>query len=178
MKSIIYITSLFIFIACNSDEKESVKIRNQVKYYSGKTIAFSDSLILLHNNKIKTLSESKLFKQEPKIITFINGGCATCINEIVVWDEFQKELMKKNKEDNLFFIITNINLSLFKKMYYPEIPLEYQIILDSSSSFIRTNHLLGLTLSNTLLLNTNNEIHFIGNPTINDKIFKIYLNEL
>ncbi len=176
MKRILCFLSVVLLIACDSQSNKNLKIENQINDFYGKSITFSDSLILIVKDNIQTISKSNLLANNNKIVTIVNGSCPSCLNEIAQWLDFHKCLNEKTGIDNLYFILTNIDYSYFKKIYSQNIPFEFQIIIDEENIFIHDNILYGLNISNTILLDNENKIKFIGDPIGNEEISNIYLS--
>lgn len=175
-RTIFFIVITCIFSCSTSNNKTNIK--EQINYYTDREITIPDTLSFYYKNKKLPIENSMIFSKMPKVISIINGGCSKCVQEIVKWEEFNQILIDKGFHTSLYIIITNISDTFFQKVYYPELPIDFYIIIDENNLFLKHNGLLGLTVSNTIFLNSTNKIKFIGSPLNNNKILNIYKNEL
>jgi hypothetical protein len=176
--NLIWLLIVSAFFSCKYHVKEKSIIEDQVKEFSGKSIVFSDSLILISRGESMFFYEANTQAKNKKVLTIINGECNSCIDEILMWDEFYMTMIDKTKKNDLYFVILNVNLENFLKVYFDELPYYFNFIIDENNHFIQDNNLHRLSISNTLFLNELNIVTFIGSPVNNSKIFNIYIDNL
>lgn len=169
---------LLLFFGCNIIRKEKRQILREYKFFYQKKIEFQDSLFLIKNDTTYKLCDSGLNDAKPRIITIISGSCELCIEKMVQWIDFRNQLIESFGYDMVYFILEDFNFNYFKKVYYPLIPNELQLIVDEKGILSKNNGLNDLIISKTLLINSNNEIKLIGSPIESDEMANLFLKEI
>ncbi len=177
MNKIKYIFIIILLIGCNSKRKRK-NIEMELQPFFGKEIVFPDDLVLFTKDKQFPINQSILFKKESKIITIINGNCASCVESILKWESFRNSIIDKSKIDKVFFVIENSDLAFFSKVYSSSIPYNCQLVFDDKGYFIEKNELNKLRITNTFLLDSYNKIKLIGDPLISSELMSLYMKNL
>lgn len=164
----------------NKDIKSNTNsnINSEANRFFGKEIIFSDSLKFLCKDVLSPINKSIIQSSESKIITIINGSCMSCIEEIHSWENIHKSLIDRFGTDKILFVFIETNIPFFRKIYYPEIPYDFQIIIDEDGHFIKDNGINNLIVFDSFLLDQYNRVKLIGNPIKNKDLFNLYLNNI
>ena len=160
-----------LILSCNGGNKINVK-KELNSWYGNKISLPNDSLI--RNTRGKYLNPKY---KTIKILTIINGDCSVCVDELKKW----KELIKRvdtSKVGFIFSVYSSDNLRGFKLLDRLEIHFDYPYFIDKNKEFIIKNKFSENKLFQTLLLNNNNEVILVGNPTTNKTIHKLYFEEI
>lgn len=170
---IISIVVLSIFtISCNRNKnKQFVKERegSSLILPEIKELLYKDSL---YKNKIP-------FHRAPlKITTFIWGDCHVCIKDLKKWEEFYN-IAKNNKKLQIHFYLYATDIKLFVNNLYTEEIHKFPLIIDQNFNYLENNNLPQKNKNfQTFLVDSNNKVILIGNPTLNNKLKKLYLEEI
>ncbi|MEL7587113.1 MAG: hypothetical protein AAGU19_10410 [Prolixibacteraceae bacterium] len=170
---------LVIVISCTIKNNSPEYKRNEeiVRYWYNREIIIPDSLILLKNKQI-CQSYKLRDTSENKIIALVSGDCQMCVQEIRNWIPFFKK-MKENKISNrLFFVIENIDIEYFKKMYSEDLPSDFEFYIDKKGKFSSINHFPQENMYKTVLLDRSNKIKLIGSPVSNKQFWNLYFDNL
>jgi len=177
---IILIILQIVIHSCNYVKKKEAfnKIYNDFEQLYGNTLILPDSLNILFNNKIIPCNESGVFIGEFFIVSRIGGSCSRCIQELKTWKEEFMNKVDTSRLKFLFYIYTD-DYRLFKNIIYPDIQIDYPLIIDKNNEFLFINHLPeNDTRFHTFLLNENYQIILIGSPLHNRELETLYLNEI
>lgn len=189
-KIILYISFILIISACSAKEQDTELTQALQLYesYIGRTIVLPDTEKLLAlGDHIPEASAMFVNAEEDKrytITTLINGdgnssGCITCVMDLQRWLPVLEEVQKYPEIDINFYLYTS-DLELFLNALYPSITIPHPILADTANLYIEYND---LSLSNTnhyltFLLNSNNEIIALGDPSDNENILNMYLETI
>lgn len=168
-KVLLFIVILFCF-SCN-DEKQ--KLRKSLKEFRSNKIKITYPL------KSYSITNGWDFytpKHKFQLVSYIDGTCPMCLNELGLWNEYITN--HHEKLDYLLFVkCLNINDI---KYFLEQIDYTYEIIPDTSDIFLKQNILVRDEQFHTFLMDTNKNVHVVGNPTqikaIDELIWK-YINE-
>lgn len=163
-----------IVIACKHSETE--KILNSLV---GQRVILPKNMIVLKENLIYYNDTFNLIKKDLKIITHIYGSCGVCINNLNKWKNVL-DTLKDFKNISLLFIVYTDNIDYFKKLFYPEIKLNYPLIIDTLNFFYKSNKLYNYENIHyqTFLVDKDNKIILVGNPAISQKVRDLYLKTI
>lgn len=149
-----------------------------VKEYSGKQIRVPDSLLILYDGELTQPGKFDLFSGEYKICTSIDGDCSDCVSDLEKWRALVDSINVNNNVKFLFYINTT-NLKTFIQQLYPNISLEYPLIIDTLNLYCTLNHISNDDkLHNSFLLNRENKVLISGNPIKGDAIKRLYYSEV
>ena len=70
------------------------------------------------------------------------------------------------------------NLDEFREYRYPKEIHNYPLILDFTNQYLKENDLTKWSRYKTFLLDKNNKVLLVGNPTYNKKLMKLYKQEI
>lgn len=177
---IFFLPLMPVWISCNSSQV--VRIDDMQNFYTeeciGKKIDIPDSLLVLINNNQEYIHETNILAKRFMIITLIyNSDCAKCdYIKINAWKDYLKKL-DQYKNIGLVVIYCGYN-EYFKRIIYPEIAFSSPVILDRECVFISRNKLPDSEEFNTLLLDENNKVLLIGDPTQNAETERLYINKI
>ncbi|NBA86999.1 hypothetical protein GVN16_14600 [Emticicia sp. CRIBPO] len=165
---------LLIIFSCQSKKKDWVSENEELL----NEIIDSEVIIpsSLKKAKIASFSNTKGEKRF-KIISYIDGTCVTCINNLLYWKEFNKNVILTDNDIELVLIVFTNDEDYFEKEYLIKYGLDLPIYYDRTNDFIVKNKLFDHRIQ-TLLLGSSNECLVLGNPAISKKIEKLYLNRI
>ena len=166
-----YIVGLF-FIFLLSCSQENKKIKDNLSQIIGQKVQLIDSL--RYYSQEKGFYKDSIMEQL-KIITFIDGGCGSCLYDLEKWKEIVA--LPKLKDIRFLFYVKCYNrnqlISVIK-----EINFTYPIIIDTSNQFYKVNNLKSDKTYQTFLVDKKNNILLVGNPLYSLQIKSLYLNTL
>jgi hypothetical protein len=157
---------------CKNSKEENLNLVNR---YNGTIVFFSDSLYLINKSDNMLVLDTLLGRQNEsfKIVNIINGECGKCMSYLKEW----KRIIDKYKTINIkfIFIVNTSDTAYFNKFIYPEINLQIPFYIDMEKKFVKTNNLdYPDDRIKTFLLDKNNKIIFMGNPTWSREIELLY----
>lgn len=172
-KFIIY--SYFILSFCVSCHPSKEQLTSLVQEWSNKEILFPPKMYftLFNNDTI----DYCISKSNYKIVVYIDStDCIDC--KILKWKAFIAEIdsLCNNDVQFLFFYQPRnpqkLNYILRKNKF------SYPICIDTNNQFYQLNKFLHQLEFHSFLINKNNRIKVIGNPTNNTYIKDLYIQEL
>jgi hypothetical protein len=179
LKIIFYCLALsFIFLSCKESERKEVN--SLLKEWIGKKLIFpSNQFASIMGDSTVLFSDYISDNSHWKIVFYADSlGCVSCDLNLLEWMDF----MEKAKE------LTNQRVDFFfyfapekKKDIISALKLEgfhYPVFIDTQKDFDRINQLPDNQKFRTFLLNAENEIVLIGNPTQGIEMEKLYYRVL
>jgi hypothetical protein len=161
--------------ACKENKKrtEAEKI---VAEWTGKTIQFPEdvSCNILGKDTVSGLC-SDLFQSEYKILLYVDSaGCSACRLKLFQWKQLIEEA-DSLFQDKLSFLLY-FQPKNRKEMYFlvRKDQFDYQIFIDLNNSINQLNHFPSKPEYQCFLLDKNNQVRMIGNPSLNPKIWELY----
>ena len=161
----IFLGSFILFIILFScQESKRSDIKNQQKNI------IDTSGLRLYNPFNITAPLKKTY-----ITSYINASCPSCINELNLWAEFQKEIKRRNNSDSTVFIPILFSKDdfifiqhLFSSGKINAMP--FYFLLDEKNRFLERNNFLknNSDFHNTVVIDSDDEVIYGGNP-ITDK---------
>lgn len=151
------------------DENWKMIAENAVKKYVGKKLIlpYADSV------NFNEYDYSTVCKLPIKVVIFVDADCSTCLLKIHFWNEFMQEL--KSAGYNKFQVIIYAYSSLEENLrYYMKSNWSHRWQFDKEKSFIGNNELYDRRLQ-TALLDAENKVLLIGDPLLNPKLRKLYI---
>jgi hypothetical protein len=162
------ISSCSFFESSSSKEITSMnkELTNLNKKYKDKKIDLSANLF---NKVFKNKKDGDL-----SMLIYYDANCTICFTKLKKWKDNLDYFKKTDKNLNIKFILysddslmTDINL---EKTNFPK----SLIVYDTDNSYLKKyEHVLEYPY-NTMLLNKNNEIIFIGSPQVSSNLRKHY----
>lgn len=166
------ICSIF-FCGCNTNKNR--EIENIVKQWSGKRIIIPD-LPFLRYGEIEVNYE---LRKGWKIVSYTDSvGCTTCNMNLLGWNSIIEEIYNKISDSLQFIFITNSD-DINKIRYITRSSgFDLPICVDKNGLFGKLNNINLDYRFSTFLLNENNEVVAIGNPTLYPSVNKLYIDLL
>jgi hypothetical protein len=167
---------LNVLLKNRSESRKAQKL--VVEKYLGKKLILPTELPILFKFNDSLLFGEKLFNNEYKICTSIWSDCIPCLYELMEWDTLINKLNVKGNVAFLFYTYTS-DYKLFMQNMYPEITIQYPIILDTLNLFCTLNNINpNNKLYNTFLINEDDKVILIGNPIKGEAIKQLYFNTI
>jgi len=169
------VLSLFIiifFFACNKEKGK------KVSQFMGDPLLLPEKSEVLYKDSLYKKDIPINNKAKLKISTLLWGDCHSCITDLKKWEELYQYVAKKNEVEILFYLYTS-DLEFFRRNLYNKEIHKYPLILDEKLKYIDENNLpFKNKVYQTFLLNSGNEVILVGNPINNDKLMKLYKQEI
>lgn len=173
MNTIISRFVLVLFIAflgsCTSKTKE---IKNNLSQIVGKRIQLIDSLNYYS-------PEKGFYKDSPKsqikIITYIDGGCGSCLYDLENWKRLI--ILPQLKDVSFMFYVKCYDRNQLISVLQ-EINFSYPVIVDATNRFYEVNNLNTDKTYQTFLVDGNNKVLIVGNPLYSKQIENLYLRNI
>ncbi|MDR0661525.1 MAG: hypothetical protein LBG19_12240 [Prevotellaceae bacterium] len=144
-----------------------------VEKWSGEKMPLPDSMYII---SFGTLDQYDITQKGNtlKVATFVDGSCSACMVNLAFWKDFMIKIYKERKDCRFYFFIDlpeyntqeNTNPLL-------EVGFECPWILDLGHSYFQKNEIYDPRLQ-TVLLNKNDEVILIGDPTLNEGLAQLY----
>lgn len=170
---------LIVFLVSKEKSNINPEYRKIIKANYNKNIIIPDSLIyLVRMKEINNNYKEEILRSSPyKIFVMVSGGCPPCTQEILQWAEFSDRLLAYNNL-KIYFVIRGTKLSYFKQTYASDIPIDDNILIDSSDLFVKINDLPYYRDLNTVLVNNENKILLIGNLVGNEALQNLFIETI
>jgi hypothetical protein len=172
----VFLIILFLIIFSCKDRQQISEAQKIVAEWVGKEIKFPDGVKCVYMGKDTTYSE--LIKPY-RILVYIDSiGCSSCKFKLSAWQDLMC--------DNSFLISNNVDfLFYFQPKKEEDITFllkverfKYPIYLDMKNEINRLNHFPNKIEYQCFLLDSNNKVLVIGNPTLNPKIWELYKKQI
>ncbi len=171
MKSIIYTVCIFGMLLCFTSCKKHSESEIR-KMISSKVNLDMESLEMIEG----ILQTEPFLLKDYKFIVYADSGeCMTCaIQEMHKWNLFSDSL-ERDYDISFMYILSpkkneyeNLKSDVLRKK------LAYSVFIDSSNQFAKMNkNILSKSIYHVFILDNNNNIIYVGDPRINDKLFNI-----
>lgn len=165
--------------ACNADTKLSYD--DEFNLLLNKKIVLPDSLGYIIDGQADKLSECKLYDNSYSVISIMSGDCDKCARKIRDWNSFVGQLERDSLNVNILFFININDSAYFFDHIYPliEMPKGVPLVLNYDLAFQHTNkYYTSVSDFHTMLLNPDDNIVLLGDPTINSKIKYMYIRKI
>ena len=167
------------FYSCKQNEKraEAEKI---VTEWMGKEIQFPKeySCNILGKDTTTALC-SDLFDKEYKVMLYVDSiGCTSCKLRLFQWNQLIEESdnLFKDKLSFLFFFHPKDKKEL--QFLLKRDRMDYSVFLDLEDKINQLNHFPEQQSYQCFLLDKDNKVVMIGNPTLNPKIWELYKEQI
>lgn len=139
-----------------------------------KIIRFNNHGIILPDTDMQDEStRSALSEHSPKIITFIDGRCNLCLDDLRVWHSLAKDSTFKSYGTEIIYCIASPDresLYTWTRLYPAK-----NIIIDPKRDFIKANNIeLTEKVLHAFLLDKDNKVILVGSPINNSKMWELY----
>ena len=170
----------FNYTACDylETQKELNKISRLLKGYDKEYIYLLDSTQILMNDIFEYSHFSEILRDRVKLVTIIdNLDCLKCYyTKFYSLTKLSEKL--KNHEHVVPIVVICGSYKYFWEVVYPEIDYSLPLIFDQECIFKVKNEFPDIEEFSTMLLDRNNKLLLVGDPTENDKIEKLYFNKI
>jgi hypothetical protein len=164
----VFLIILFsITFSCKNSEAQKI-----VAEWIGKEIKFPNGIKCFYMGKDTTCPG---FIKPYRVLVYIDSiGCSSCKFKLSAWQDLMR--------DSSFMIFNNVDfLFYFQPKKKEDITFllkierfKYPIYLDMKNEINRLNHFPNKIEYQCFLLDSNNKVLMIGNPTLNQKIWELY----
>lgn len=167
--TIIWIAALLLLISCSSNNSEQRAI---VEEWLGKEIVIPNDLkFQIQDTPINYDFNNADFK----IVTYIDStGCTNCKMRLKDWDAFINYCKSFVDLDVNFLMIIESDDYKDVKSLIRHNDFLHPVVFDKNGKY-NNNKINNEDLYNTFLLDRDNKVLAIGNPTVNPKIRDLYL---
>ena len=169
---IILFSFLILLISCKKDER-SQAIERVIKEWVGKTVVFPEN----YDCKIMgrdTLAQD-LFQKPYKILLYVDSmGCTNCKLQMPEWKKLihEADSIAPNQIGFLFFFYPKSIRELDYMLKRDE--FDYPVFVDESNEIDKKNQFPKGMSFQCFLLDKNNKVLVLGNPSINLQIWELY----
>jgi hypothetical protein len=156
-----------LFFTCCRENKQNLDAIQIVKEWTGKTIKLPDIEPLFVLNKDTVTTQS----QQYRILLYVDStGCTNCKTKLDIWKIYTEDLA--NVDFLFYFYPKNRKefLSLIRSVRFKNC----HIYIDDTDKLNKLNHFPNDFLFQCFLLDRNNKVLAIGNPTENPRIWELY----
>ena len=168
---------LLFFQSCINEKKyskdaESIFVKNII----GEKIIFSKSIKQIENEDSFVLNKQSKYN----VITYYDGDCGVCYLQLSKWSEFIKSLKRINNDISFKYILSG-NSKAVVKANLEEINFDLvNVYYDEKNEFVnKYPFLVDKRYENSsILIEKNNKIVYIGNPTVSNDILNKYIELL
>jgi len=170
--TILIVGTLLVLTTCGIDKNKSV-----ARQWIGKKIVFPTGLTCTKINDSTAFECSKMLSADYKIMVFIDStGCSSCKFRIFDWLQIMAEAdsIYSDKVSFLFFIPSNRDKELLELLARAK--WKCPVFIDNNNQLDELNHFNRNPYYQTLLLDHDNYVVSIGNPTYKISIWNLYKN--
>jgi hypothetical protein len=159
------ISIMCIFLSIYGCERNSHKENEKIiKEWIGKEIILPE----LYDN-----GNQNGFSDGLKIVAKINGNCYSCLINLRKWKPFMENIPHKEKMSFYFYLVIS-DSTVYKNLNKEEIHFDHPIIYDEYNKFQKENKLNSNSIFHVMLLDSNNRVLLIGDPTNNKNMEYLY----
>lgn len=172
-KIVLFLSLYITLISCNHAVQNPTlpkKYDSIQKVWNHRKIIFPDSLQFFRLRE--GADSNQILKSDVKLITYINGECSLCMEELKHWKKFVKDY-PKNKSLQLIIVIRSADFKYLDYMVSKE-KGNYTILYDKYNRFFETNDLPFDKFYQTMLLNKENQVITVGSPIYSKYLVKPY----
>jgi hypothetical protein len=170
-----------LFFACNKsgNSKEQIAIKSELETILGSTLKIPDSLTTYEPFEKYAFTAEEILNAEYRVFTFVDASCGSCIGKIDKWENFSIGLAKYNVPIAMI-CISDDNFELLKYFCETDAIKSYSFpfFLDHKNEYRSKNTFMTNGSYHTVLVNKDNEILMLGNPTRSQKISDLFFKEL
>lgn len=164
------INFLFIFIGCNSPEnRNNIQNRDFQTERYGQEIKFMMNAVIPYN--IDSCNEIPKLESSYKLVTYVNLQCDPCWGDFLNNKPYLESLNCLPNVSLFCFVLSNEEQF---DNYNKNANINFPVFLDVAQRFKKVNLLGDFSPYLTFLLNSNNQIVLIGEPSNYDIFFKYF----
>lgn len=118
-------------------------------------------------------------KEKFKIVSYINGDCYSCVEELKLWEKLiqETEISEEFDVDYVFYVFSS-DFEFLKKNYDFFSKDKIIVMCDKDKEFFFRNSLSVNKLLHSFLLDDKNKILLVGNPVLSKSVKSLYLKLL
>lgn len=181
MCRIIYFTLIVGTLLCNACTEKNAhkkKLEADLRLFREKAVTIPDNMLAKHFNE-QMQADTSLLQRPVKMVVYVNQkGCEDCrLRALLPVYMF----MLENKHLDNFGVIIILNTPNIEGANYTLTDLRFRhtVFYDLDGSFERLNpHLPENEQLHTFLLNGENKVILVGNPTHNEELKNLYFAEM
>jgi hypothetical protein len=165
----------FFFYSCKENKKRT-EVQQIVTEWIGKTVQFPESIQcnILGKDTVPGLC-SGLFQKEYKILLYVDSsGCSSCRLKLAQWRQLIEEADSLFQENLGFLLFFQPKSKKELGILFQRDKFDYQVFIDMNNTINHRNHFPQHQEYQCFLLDSNNKVLMIGNPTLNPKIWELY----
>ncbi len=169
---ILFLITLF-YISCDDSSKKKVselnaKITQYNTEFKSKKVDFDPTM--------RRLGDYPNSNKDFKIVVWHNGDCDLCYSKLKKWKLLVSDFNKVNNNISYDFIVSGEHTNhIEKSLSKIEFPRELAV-LDSMETFIQKNEFLNHPAFNSMILDKDDKIIFIGSPLNSESLKNHYIN--
>jgi hypothetical protein len=170
------ILTLCSIFSCNENRKRKFVAKSIVTEWVGKEILFpAASPCYSMGISTDTFKCTKLLESEYKALLYVDSmGCTSCKLRLLDWQQLIQEADSAfaDKLSFLFFFYPKNKKEL--RTLLSSNRMEYPVFIDESNEINRLNSFPTNTSYQCFLLDKDNRVLLVGNPTLSPKIWELY----
>ena len=173
--SILILTFLLLFTSCKENDKE--RITRLVNEWQGKEIRFPENPVF--TRFVTDTVDFQIPPSEYKILVYVDSiGCTSCKLQLSKWKELMAYLdtVAGRKVPFLFFFQSKDDKELRYMLRRDQ--FDTPVCVDHDNRFNDLNRFPSDMTFQTFLLDKNNKVVVLGNPTHNLSIKDLYLKQI
>ncbi|GHT73921.1 hypothetical protein AGMMS50262_05870 [Bacteroidia bacterium] len=164
------------FTACKQNKKEDYA-RKIVTEWMGRTVQLPDNILpsVLNEGTVSSV----LFQTPYKILVYTDStGCTNCKLKLSVWKNLIQEIdsLMPNKLSILFYFHPKNEQEL--SYLFRRENFDYPVFIDMENQIDQLNHFPSQMEYQCFLLDKDNKVVLIGNPTLNPKVWELYKTQI
>lgn len=168
----VFIIAGGMIISCRNDSDTRERINSLVQEWTGKTLVIPDDIpsYILAKDTSVTLSRSPY-----RIFVYTDStGCSSCKLRLHAWKEYIKEAdsLFGDRLDFIFYFQPKNERELqflIKRDHFDQV-----VFMDREGQILKLNSFPEEMEYQSFLIDQNNKVISLGNPTINPKIWELY----
>ena len=175
MMLIILIIVCYIFTSCQ--DKQRQEIARLVQEWQGKEIVFPSHLVFTRYAKDTIWHDWQ--QADLKVFVYVDSvGCTNCKLQLHKWRDFISYIDSISGHSIPFiFVFQPKNIKELQFILKRD-RFDYPVFVDYSNKFDQLNKFRSELMSQTFLLNRENQVEVIGNPILNLSIRDLYVEQI
>jgi len=167
-----YVLFLLAVFSCKKVDKrwEEYK-KKEVSARLGKLIVLPSKLDFFD---AKLFTYSELIDEPLKFVSFIDGTCGVCLEDIVFLEAFAKQIVSKKLNCSFVVYIKSNDKEYFKEGILDKLKAKIPYVFDEAEVFPKLNKLWDHNFQ-FLLLDKEDKVLLIGNPRVNEELSNLYM---
>ena len=165
----------FLLLGCKKHQQKVTATQTIIEW-TGRQIQYPDSYQCNLGGKDTSLALcTPLLNKEYRVLLYIDSsGCTRCKLRFPQWKQLIREAdsISEGKVSFLFFIYQQDATVLQHLLYYDR--MNYPVFIDSVNAINQLNHFPQQQQYQCFLLDKNNKVLLVGNPTLSPKIWELY----